>query len=65
MTSLEAATNVIKTYLGKIMTAEGFNALYEISHGNNELLKEHINALKNIFEEASKELDKVLGGSDE
>ena len=61
MSELEVATNVIRTYLSKNINIESLNDLYEINIGNKKILKSHIDALKNIFEKASMELDKVLG----
>ena len=61
MTELEVATNVIRAYLSKGINIVNINELYEINHGNKKLLKGHIDALKNIFEKASIDLDKIIG----
>lgn len=52
----EVAKNVICSYLGNGETIDALNDLYEIRNGNNELLLDHIKALKNIFENAIKEM---------
>ena len=65
MRELEIAKNIIIAYLSTGNNIASINELYEIRSDNKELLREHINALKNIFEAANKELDKIIGGSDE
>lgn len=64
MRELEIAKNIIIAYLSTGNNIASINELYEIRSDNKELLREHINALKNIFEAANKELDKIIGGSD-
>lgn len=64
MRELEIAKNIIIAYLSTGNNIASINELYEIRSNNKELLREHINALKNIFEVANKELDKIIGDSD-
>ena len=64
MWELEIAKNIIIAYLSTGNNIASINELYEIRSDNKELLREHINALKNIFEAANKELDKIIGDSD-
>lgn len=53
----EVAKAVIISYLGTSLSAHSLGAIYEIRGGNNELLLEHVKALKNIFENAIKEIE--------
>ena len=55
----EIAKAIINAYIGQNgdFTAEGLFTLYEIQNGNNELLLEHVKALKNIFEKAIEEIE--------
>lgn len=64
MRELEIAKNIIIAYLSTGNNIASINELYEIRSDNKELLREHINVLKNIFEAANKELDKIIGDSD-
>lgn len=57
MTELEVAINVITVYLSSSPSVYNVNELYEIRHGNAKKLKEHIDALKSIFEKASEEFE--------
>ena len=63
MRELEIAKNIIIAYLSTGNNIASINELYEIRSDNKELLREHINVLKNIFEAANKELDKIIGDS--
>ena len=54
MRELEIAKNIIIAYLSTGNNIASINELYEIRSDNKELLREHINALKNIFEAANK-----------
>lgn len=60
----ELAKNVITAYLSKNgdFTPDGFFIMYEINSGNDELLLEHIKALKNIFEKAIEEMEGEKNG---
>ena len=60
MTNLEVAKNIIMTNLSANLTSNNTLELWEIRNGNKELLLEHIKALKNIFTEAQKELEKEM-----
>ena len=64
MRELEIAKNIIIAYLSTGNNIASINELYEIRSDYKELLREHINVLKNIFEAANKELDKIIGDSD-
>lgn len=57
MINKEIASAVIKSYLGTGLSSRGLSTIYEINMGNNELLLEHVKALKNIFERAIKEME--------
>ena len=57
MKNKELAKAVITSYLGTSLTPLGMNDIYEIRGGNDELLLEHIKALRNIFEAAIKEIE--------
>jgi len=57
MKNKEIAKAVIVSYLGTGLSARGLSTIYEINMGNNELLLEHVKALKNIFEKAIKEIE--------
>ena len=61
MKEKECATNIIKTVLRNGFTPDAVHYLYEISHGNKNLLLEHIIALKDIFAKAEKQLKKEVG----
>ncbi len=63
MSELELAKRIIIIYLRGNINAETLSTLYEIQHGNKKELKEHIDTLKDIFEVASKELEKELENS--
>ncbi len=55
--NVEIAKRVILTYLGKDLNADSVREIYEIKR-NSKVLLEHIKALKKIFEDAIKELEK-------
>lgn len=57
MTNLELAKHIIITYLQRCNTVKGASEVLLIQL-DNKILKEHIKALKNIFENALKELEK-------
>ena len=57
MKNKEIAKAVIVSYLGRGLSGEGLATIYEINKGNNEVLLEHVKALKNIFERAIEEIE--------
>ena len=57
MRSKELAIEIICAYLGNSMTAAGINDIYEIRHGNDQILLGHLTALRNIFDAAIKEIE--------
>lgn len=58
----EVAKHVILAYLGQTVKAENVYTVYQIQNGDDELLLEHVKALKNIFENAINEMSKVEKG---
>ena len=60
MKELAFAREFISTYLGKDITPQGANDLYEIHTGNKKVLLEHIKAIKNIFTIAETYLEGVI-----
>ena len=58
----EIAKHVILAYLGQTVKAENVYTVYQIQNGDDELLLEHIKALKNIFDNAIKEMWAVEKG---
>ena len=58
----EVAKHVILAYLGQTVKAENVYAVYQIQNGDDELLLEHIKALKSIFERAIGEMWAVEKG---
>lgn len=61
MINKQVAKSVIKAYLGQRMSPDNTYALYEINSGNDDLLLEHIKALRYIFGEAIKEIEESKG----
>ena len=55
----EVAKHVILSYLGQTVKAENVYTVYQIQNGDDELLLEHIKALRNIFENAINEMTMV------
>lgn len=51
------ARAVILAYLSNGMRPDGLYDIYEINHGNKEVLLGHVMALKGIFEKAIKEIE--------
>lgn len=58
MNELQLAKKIIVTFLGNSLTPDSMYDLYEINSGNDDLLLEHIKALKKIFEVAIEQLEK-------
>lgn len=52
----EIAKDVICAYLSNGESIDAIASLYDIKSGDNEVLLNHIKALKNIFENAIKEM---------
>ena len=61
MKNKEVAKAIILAYLEIGMTPDGLYSIYEIRDDNNELLLEHVKALKNIFEKAIEEIENDKG----
>lgn len=57
MRNKEIAKAVITSYLSNKLSFESLGTVYEIQNGDDELLLEHVKALKNIFERAIKEIE--------
>ena len=57
MKELELAEFIICLYLERTLSPVNLNELYEIRHDNKLVLKEHLEALNNIFTKALKQLD--------
>ena len=59
MKNKELAKAIICAYLNQNgdFTPEGLFTIYEIHNGNDEILLEHVKALKNIFEKAIEEIE--------
>lgn len=55
------AKSVIEAYLGQKLSHLNMHTLYEINGGNDDLLLEHIKALRHIFGEAIKEIEESKG----
>lgn len=51
------AIEIICAYLNQGMTAAAINDIYEIRHGNDQVLLGHLTALRNIFDAAIKEIE--------
>lgn len=60
MKELAFAREFISAYLGKDMTPQGANDLYEIHAGNKKVLLEHIDAIINIFIKAKTYLEGAI-----
>lgn len=61
MINKAVAKSVIEVYLGQKAEALNVYTLYEINNGNDDLLLEHIKALRHIFDEAIKEIEESKG----
>ena len=53
----DIAKHIILANLNGSLTLESVSTMYEIANGNNEILLDHIKALKNIFEKAIEEIE--------
>lgn len=49
---VEVATNFVVSILNKNQNADSLNAIYEIKHGNKEVLLDHLKAIHNIIGDA-------------
>lgn len=60
---VQVAIAIIKAYLNSIndLTIEGIREIMHINSGDKEVIKEHVEAIKNIMEKAYKD----LGGKNE
>lgn len=57
MNEIEFAKRMILNTLGQNLSPEALSDAYEISHGNNKILLEHITAIINIFTKAKEKLE--------
>ncbi len=57
---IEIVKEIIITYLNKNINLESANELYDITHGDKQVLYSHIKALSNIFAKAKEQLEKEL-----
>lgn len=55
---VKIAISIIKAYLNSIndLTIEGIREIMHINSGDKEVIKEHVEAIKNIMEKAYKDL---------
>lgn len=60
MKELQLAELIVCIYLERTISPVNFNELYEIRHDNKLVLKEHLEALNNIFTKALKQLDEEM-----
>lgn len=60
MKELAFAREFIASYLGKDITPQGANDLYEIHRGNKKVLLGHIDAIINIFTKAKTYLEGAI-----
>lgn len=51
---VEVAINFVTSILSKNVNIESLNALYEIKHGNKDVILEHLVAINKIIGEAIK-----------
>lgn len=58
---VEVATNFVNTILSKNINIDSANELYEINHGNKDVLLGHLIAINKITKKAIE----ILGGKDE
>ena len=56
MNEIEFAKRMILNTLGQNLSPEALSDAYEISHGNNKILLEHITALIEIFNKAKEQM---------
>lgn len=49
---LQVAKDIILTYLGSTKTLDGLYDIYEIKHGNKDVLLQHLKAMDSIFQSA-------------
>lgn len=57
MKELQLAKEIIVTFLEKNITPDGLYDVYEIKHGNKDILMQHLKALYGIFQKAIKQLE--------
>lgn len=61
---LNVAKSIIRNHLHTNLNIDSLNALYEIEHGDKEMLLSHIDAVINIFKKAKEQLEEEMKGSD-
>ena len=54
---LQVAKDIILTYLGAKETPDGLYDIYEIKHGNKDVLLQHLKAMDSIFQSAIEVLE--------
>lgn len=57
---VEVAINFVRSILSQNVNIESINALYEIKHGNKDVILEHLVAINKIIGEAIK----IIGGKE-
>lgn len=63
-TELDVATSIIINNLNTTLSMESLDSLYEITHGNKEVLLAHIKACSNIFNKAKEQLEEEMKEND-
>lgn len=61
---LEVAKSIIINNLNTKLSMESLGSLYEIAHGNKEVLLAHIKVYNNIFNKAKKQLEEEMKEND-
>lgn len=61
---LDVAKSIIINHLNTNLSMESLDNLYEITHGNKEVLLAHIKVCSNIFNKAKKQLEEEMKESD-
>ena len=59
---LDVAKRIIINHLHTNLNIDSLNALYEIAHGNKEVLLAHIKDCSNIFNKAKEQLEEEMKG---
>ena len=59
---LDVAKSIIINHLNTNLSMESLDNLYEITHGNKEILLAHVDAVINIFKKAKEQLEEEMKG---
>ena len=59
---LDVAKRIIINHLNTNLNIDSLYALYEIEHGDKEMLLSHIDAVINIFKKAKEQLEEEMKG---